>query len=139
MLLSVIITTPRYRLETNISIQKMKYWNIGILRCGYLYLNYYYFGLYEPVLIIWCFPSSCEWSCKYNTNINNISTLNGTNFKSCKENLLIVLGLMNLDLVLRDDFPPLFKYQNTFDEKKDKERWDRSNCLCLTIMKKTIG
>ena len=36
-------------------------------------------------------------------NINSIPMLNGTNFKSWKENVLIVLRVMDLDLALRFD------------------------------------
>ena len=35
-------------------------------------------------------------------NINSIPVLNGTNFKNWKENVMIVLGCMDLDLVLRE-------------------------------------
>ncbi|XP_071904268.1 uncharacterized protein [Coffea arabica] len=56
-------------------------------------------------------------------NINNISMLNGTNFKFWKENLLIVLGIMDLNLALRDDSPPPLTDQSTSDEKRNNERY----------------
>ena len=34
-------------------------------------------------------------------NLNSIPILNGTNFKNWKENVLIVIGCMDLDLALR--------------------------------------
>ena len=40
------------------------------------------------------------------TIINFIPILYGTNFKDWKENVLIVLGYMDLDLALRTDRPP---------------------------------
>ena len=39
-------------------------------------------------------------------NVNNILVLNGTNFKKWKEHVMIVLGCMDLDYVLRNDRPP---------------------------------
>ena len=40
--------------------------------------------------------------------INSIPILNDSNFKSWKNNLLIVLGVINLDLALKTNSPPLF-------------------------------
>ena len=34
-------------------------------------------------------------------NLNSVPVLNGTNFKDWKENVVIVLGCMDLDLALR--------------------------------------
>ena len=36
-------------------------------------------------------------------NINSIPVLNGTNFKNWKENVMIVLGCMNLDLTFWEE------------------------------------
>ena len=38
-------------------------------------------------------------------NVNNIPVLNGTNFKKWKEQVIIVLGCMDLDFALREDRP----------------------------------
>ncbi|KAI6675746.1 hypothetical protein NL676_003652 [Syzygium grande] len=71
-------------------------------------------------------------------SINSIPMLNGTNFKSWQENLLIVLGVMDLDLALRIDSPTPLNDQSTSDQKRDMERWERSNRMCMMIMKKAI-
>ena len=64
--------------------------------------------------------------------------LNGTNFKSWKENVLIVLGVMDLDLALRvNQLDPLID-ERTFDQKREMEKWERSNCMNLMIMKRAI-
>ena len=39
------------------------------------------------------------------SSINSIPMLNGTNFKAWKENVMMVLGVMDLDLALRVDQP----------------------------------
>lgn len=66
--------------------------------------------------------------------------LNGTDFKDWKENILIVLGCMDIDLALR--MPKLndLTEQSTPEEIKISyfEQWDRSNRLCLMIMKRGI-
>ncbi|KAL6338697.1 hypothetical protein AAG906_023846 [Vitis piasezkii] len=54
-------------------------------------------------------------------NVNNIFVLNGTNFKKWKEHIIIMLGCMDLD------------YQ-----KAAMEKWERSNCMSLMIMKHSI-
>ena len=71
-------------------------------------------------------------------NINSIPMLNGSNFKSWQENLLIVLGVMDLDLALRVDSPPPLTDKSTSDEKRDMKRWEKSNRMCMMIMKKAI-
>ncbi|KAI6684560.1 hypothetical protein NL676_030473 [Syzygium grande] len=71
-------------------------------------------------------------------SINSIPMLNGTNFKSWQENLLIVLGVMDLDLALRIDSPTPLNDQSTSDQKRDMERWEKSNRMCMMIMKKAI-
>ena len=72
------------------------------------------------------------------TSINFIPMLNDTNFKSWQENLLIVLGVMDLDLALRVDSPPPFMDKSTSDEKRAMERWEKSNRMCVMIIKKAI-
>ena len=64
--------------------------------------------------------------------------LNGTNFKNWKENVEIVLGCMDLDLALRVERPASLTDVSTSDQKKDFEKWERSNRMCLMIMKQSI-
>ncbi|XP_071921890.1 uncharacterized protein [Coffea arabica] len=45
---------------------------------------------------------------------------------------------MDLDLALRDDSSPPLTDQSTSDEKRNNERWERSNRLCLMIIKKAV-
>ena len=71
-------------------------------------------------------------------NINSIPMLNGSNFKSWQENLLIVLGFMDLDLAIRKNAPAPLTDKSTSDEKREIERWERSNRMCMMIMKKSI-
>ncbi|KAB5520226.1 hypothetical protein DKX38_024545 [Salix brachista] len=53
--------------------------------------------------------------------------LNGSNFKSWKDNLLIILGVMDLDLALRTDSPPPLNDESTSDEKRDMDRGTMSD------------
>ena len=64
--------------------------------------------------------------------------LNDTNFKSWKENVLIVLGVMDLDLALRVDQPDPLTHESTSDQEKEMEKWERSNRMSLMIMKRAI-
>ena len=67
--------------------------------------------------------------------VNFIPMLNETNFKVWKEAIEIVLGCMDLDLALRTEWP--ISTPETSNEVKI-EKWDRSNRMCLMIMKRSI-
>ena len=71
-------------------------------------------------------------------SINSIPMLNGTNFKTWYENLQIVLGVMDLDLTLRVSSPTPLTVESSSDEKRDIERWEKANHMCLMIIKKVI-
>ncbi|CAH9115639.1 unnamed protein product [Cuscuta europaea] len=51
---------------------------------------------------------------------------------------MIVLGCMDLDLALRTEKPAALKDTSTLDEKREMERWERSNRMSLMIMKRAI-
>src|SRR4051812_39673752 len=68
-------------------------------------------------------------------NANNIPILNGANFKDWKENMLIVLGCMELDLALRTEQSSSLTAASTSDQRKDFEKWECSNRLSLMIIK----
>ncbi|RDX86054.1 hypothetical protein CR513_32664, partial [Mucuna pruriens] len=61
--------------------------------------------------------------------------LNGTNFKEWKEAVEIVMGCMDLDLALRAEEP--IPTMDNLQEVKI-EKWERSNRMCLMIMKRSI-
>ncbi|KAL2481977.1 hypothetical protein Adt_34943 [Abeliophyllum distichum] len=71
-------------------------------------------------------------------NINSIPILNGSNFKHWKENIMIVLGCMDLDLALRTEQPPALTTESSTEAKRDIEKWDRSNRMSLMIIKRSI-
>ncbi|XP_074343163.1 uncharacterized protein LOC141680770 [Apium graveolens] len=67
--------------------------------------------------------------------LSMIPMLNWTNYVTWKENVEIVLGYMDLDLALRKEQP----LPTTDDPKTDQiEKWERSNRMCLAILKRTI-
>lgn len=70
--------------------------------------------------------------------MSSIPVLDGTNFKEWKENILIVLGCMDLDLALRIDRPSTPKDSSSSEEKLEYEKWDRSNRISLMIIKRGI-
>ncbi|CAH9071941.1 unnamed protein product, partial [Cuscuta europaea] len=72
-------------------------------------------------------------------NINSITVLNSMNFKEWKENIMIVLGCMDLDLALRTEKLIALKDTSTLDEKREMLMWEqRSNRVSLMIMKLAI-
>ena len=85
------------------------------------------------------FDSATSSASNITASINSIPMLNGTNFKTWHENLYIVLGIMDLDLALRVSSPVPLNVESSSDEKRDIERWEKSNCMCLMIIKKAIS
>ena len=71
-------------------------------------------------------------------SINSIPMLNGTNFKTWHENLQIVLGVMDMDLALRVSSLAPLTVESSSDEKRDIERWEKSNRMCFMIIKNAI-
>ena len=69
------------------------------------YLNFFFF-LYRLLCELCLFYSANASATIVSTNINFISILNETNFKDWKENVLIVVGCMDLDLALMTKQPP---------------------------------
>ncbi|XP_048433471.1 uncharacterized protein LOC125474084 [Pyrus x bretschneideri] len=69
-------------------------------------------------------------------NLSSIEHLNGGNFKKWKQDIEIVLGLMDLDLDLRDDEPTPLDENSTADQRFEK--WEKANRMSLMVMK-TMG
>ncbi|GAV67298.1 UBN2_2 domain-containing protein, partial [Cephalotus follicularis] len=65
--------------------------------------------------------------------------LNGTNFLTWKEQIGIVLGVMDLDHALRIDTPAAITAQSTIEQRAAYEKWERSNRMSLMIMKSSIS
>ncbi|KAL5804970.1 hypothetical protein ACOSQ3_031770 [Xanthoceras sorbifolium] len=72
------------------------------------------------------------------TNLNSIPMLNGTNFKNWKENVLIVLDCIDINLALRTEQPPPLTDENFTEERRNFEKWDGSNHMSFMIMKRDI-
>ena len=70
--------------------------------------------------------------------MNSVPILNGTNFKDWKENIEIILGCMDLDLALRTEEPPTPTAESTPEERRDHEKWDRSNRMSIMIIRRSI-
>ena len=51
---------------------------------------------------------------------------------------MIVLGCMDIDLALREEQPTPLSENSSNNDKKNMERWDRSNRMSLMIMKRSI-
>ena len=71
--------------------------------------------------MVYFVPSSTNFA-KVSTNLNFVSILNDTNFKDCKENVVIDLGCMYLDLILRIEQPPSPTNSTSSEENKFYEK-----------------
>ena len=105
------------------------------------YLNLFIYLFLYRLLCEFCLFCSTNGSVAIvSVNINYISIFNGINFKDWKENVLIILGYMDMDmdLTLRIDQPPPLTTDSSAETKKEFERWDHSNLMSLMIIKRDI-
>ncbi|KAK3001597.1 hypothetical protein RJ639_021603 [Escallonia herrerae] len=70
--------------------------------------------------------------------LSSIESLSGTNFRKWKEQISIILGVMDLDYALRVDAPAALMAESSTEQKAAYEKWDRSNRISLMIMKGSI-
>ncbi|KAM2147950.1 hypothetical protein ACFX1Q_004634 [Malus domestica] len=71
--------------------------------------------------------------------VNTVQTLSGTNYKKWKQDLDICLGLMDLDVAIREDSPPEPAADATVDVKAKYERWLKANRITLLVIKKSMS
>jgi len=71
-------------------------------------------------------------------SLNGIPVLNGINFETWRDYIIIVLGFIDLDYTLRTEEPSAITDKSTVKEKANYEKWERSNKICLMVMKHTI-
>ncbi|KAJ9171116.1 hypothetical protein P3X46_019164 [Hevea brasiliensis] len=60
------------------------------------------------------------------------------NFKAWQESVMITLGVMDLDLALRVSKPTNITDKSTSDEKREMEKWEKSNRISLMVIKHAI-
>ncbi|CAN6713433.1 unnamed protein product [Malus baccata var. baccata] len=72
-------------------------------------------------------------------NLSSIEPLSGENYKKWREDVEIVLGLMDLDLALREDEPAPLIDDSTPDQKMKFGKWEKVNRMALMVMKRTMS
>ncbi|KAK3004600.1 hypothetical protein RJ639_019095 [Escallonia herrerae] len=70
--------------------------------------------------------------------LSSIESLSGTNFRKWKEQISIILGIMDLDYALRVDAPAALTVESFTEQKAAYEKWESSNRISLMIMKGSI-
>ncbi|XP_028121909.1 uncharacterized protein LOC114319102 [Camellia sinensis] len=68
-----------------------------------------------------------------------IPFLNGDNFSDLKDKILLTLGCIDLDLALSVDEPSEPTVESSAVEKSSYDKWERSNCLSLMLIKSHIS
>ncbi|KAM0968159.1 hypothetical protein TB1_015836 [Malus domestica] len=72
-------------------------------------------------------------------NFSSIEPLSGGNFKKWKQDIEIVLGLMDLDLALREEEPEPLTDVSTAEQRLKHEKWEKANRMSLMVMKRTMS
>ncbi|KAK2965851.1 hypothetical protein RJ640_027138 [Escallonia rubra] len=70
--------------------------------------------------------------------LSSIESLSGTNFRKWKEQISIILGVIDLDYALRVDAHAALMAESSTEQKAAYEKWERSNRISLMIMKGSI-
>ncbi|XP_028965152.1 uncharacterized protein [Malus domestica] len=71
-------------------------------------------------------------------NLNTVEPLTGVNYRKWKQDLEIVLGVMDWDLALRTEEPPALTDDSTANQKSKYEKWHKSNRIALLIIKRSM-
>ncbi|GFY89063.1 hypothetical protein Acr_06g0010030 [Actinidia rufa] len=74
----------------------------------------------------------------FNNNNTTVVLLNGSNFKKWKQDIEFALGIVDLDLALREPEPATLTDTSIASEKESYAKWDRSNRLSLLAIKRSI-
>ena len=64
--------------------------------------------------------------------------LNDTDFRKWKEHITSLLECKDLDYAIRIERPPSLTDDSTVEQRANLEKWERSNCMSLMIMKHSI-
>ncbi|XP_061364652.1 uncharacterized protein LOC133308078 [Gastrolobium bilobum] len=73
-----------------------------------------------------------------NNCVVSIEILTGSNYNKWKQDLEFSLGIVDLDLALRED-KPVVNAESTPEEKQLLAKWERSNRLGLIAIKRTVS
>ncbi|CAN6688327.1 unnamed protein product [Malus baccata var. baccata] len=71
-------------------------------------------------------------------NLNTVKPFTGINYKKWKQDLEIVLGVMDWDLTLRTEEPPMSTDGSTSSQRSKYEKWQKSNRISLMIIKRSM-
>ncbi|KAK3020470.1 hypothetical protein RJ639_047124 [Escallonia herrerae] len=70
--------------------------------------------------------------------LSSTESLSGTNFRKWKEQISLILGIMDLDYDLWVDAPAALTTESSTEQKAAYEKWEHSNRISLMIMKGSI-
>ncbi|XP_024010507.1 uncharacterized protein LOC112085508 [Eutrema salsugineum] len=71
--------------------------------------------------------------------VSNVPLLTGTNFSEWKEKVEFTLGVLDLDLALRQEEPQPLTEDSTGDDKAFHKAWEKANRLSIMFLRMTIA
>ena len=73
------------------------------------------------------------------SQFSSVPVFNGLNFSEWSEQIKFYLGVMDLDLCLREDEPSAITDESTDEQKVHYKNWERSNRLSLMYIRMSIA
>ncbi|GAV84021.1 UBN2 domain-containing protein [Cephalotus follicularis] len=71
--------------------------------------------------------------------MSSIEVLNGSNYRKWRQDLDILLGILDLDLAFREERPELPAEDSSHEEKAKYDKWEGANRMCLMVMCRTMS
>ncbi|XP_013713669.1 uncharacterized protein LOC106417404 [Brassica napus] len=71
--------------------------------------------------------------------VSSVPILIGTNFSEWKEKVEFKLGVLDLDLALREEEPSQLTNDSTEEEKAFHKAWEKANRLSIMFLRMTIA
>ncbi|KAD3640349.1 hypothetical protein E3N88_29572 [Mikania micrantha] len=68
-----------------------------------------------------------------------IETLDGANYSSCKDSLMLTLGIAEFDYALRESAPSALTDKSTAEAKLLHKKWDKANRMALMFIKNSMS
>ena len=97
-----------------------------------------YYGLYFDIWHVLCCCYCCSKMAIPSSYVSSIPMLTGNNYQKWVEELELHLGLLDLDLALREPKPEPLTDSSRSAERTKFKKWTKANRKCILVLKKAV-